>query len=54
MGNDEEFAAMTEEFRRGRLIPPVDSVHDLRDGRTAFERLATAQQFGKIVIRVGS
>jgi NADPH:quinone reductase-like Zn-dependent oxidoreductase len=53
MGNDDEFVAMTEEFRRGRLVPPVDSVHDLRDGRAAFERLASASQFGKIVIRIG-
>jgi NADPH:quinone reductase-like Zn-dependent oxidoreductase len=53
MGNDEEFAAMTEEFRQGRLMPPIDSVHELADGRGAFERLASAEQFGKVVVRVG-
>ena len=52
MGNDEEFDAITAAFRQGQLVPPVDSVHDLRDGRRAFDRLASGAQFGKIVIRV--
>jgi NADPH:quinone reductase-like Zn-dependent oxidoreductase len=52
MGNDAEFDAMTDEFRAGRLIPVVDSVHELRDGRAAFDRLASGAQFGKIVIRI--
>jgi NADPH:quinone reductase-like Zn-dependent oxidoreductase len=52
MGNDAEFDAMTEEFRTGRLMPPIDSVHELRDGARAFERLASGKQFGKIVVRI--
>ncbi len=52
MGNDAEFDAMTAEFRAGRLVPPVDSVHELRDGRRAFDRLASGAQFGKIVVRI--
>ena len=52
MGNDAEFDAMTAEFRAGRLMPVVDSVHELRDGRAAFDRLASGAQFGKIVIRI--
>jgi NADPH:quinone reductase-like Zn-dependent oxidoreductase len=52
MGNDAEFDAITAEFRAGRLVPPVDSVHELRDGRRAFDRLAAGLQFGKIVIRI--
>ena len=52
MGNDAEFDAMTEEFRAGRLMPVVDSVHELRDGRKAFDRLASGAQFGKVVIRI--
>ena len=52
MGNDAEFDAMTEEFRAGRLVPVVDSVHELRDGRKAFDRLASGAQFGKVVIRI--
>jgi NADPH:quinone reductase-like Zn-dependent oxidoreductase len=52
MGNDEEFQAVAAELRSGRLMPPVDSVFELEEGRAAFERLAQAEQFGKIVVRV--
>ena len=52
MGNDAEFDAITSELRAGRLIPPVDSVFDLADGRAAFERLASGEQFGKVVVTV--
>ena len=52
MGNDAEFAAIAGEFRAGRLVPQVDSVHALADGRVAYERLASGKQFGKVVIRV--
>ncbi len=52
MGNDAEFDAVTEQFRAGRLVPVVDSVHELRDGRKAFDRLASGGQFGKVVIRI--
>jgi len=52
MGNDAEFAAVVAELAAGRLTPPVDSVHALADGRAAFERLATGQQFGKVVLRI--
>lgn len=50
MGNDDEFDAVVAELRGGRLLPPVDSVYPLADGRAAFERLASGQQFGKVVI----
>jgi NADPH:quinone reductase-like Zn-dependent oxidoreductase len=53
MGNDTEFSAMTEHLREGRLRPPVDSVFPLEDARGAFERLASGEQFGKVVVRVG-
>lgn len=52
MGNDSEFAMVVDEFNRGNLIPHVDSVFDLEDGRKAFEHLERAEQFGKIVLRV--
>jgi NADPH:quinone reductase-like Zn-dependent oxidoreductase len=52
MGNDAEYDAIVGELRAGRLLPPVDSVHALRDGRAAFERLASGGQFGKVVVRV--
>ena len=52
MGNDAEFAAIAEEFRAGRLIPPVDSTFALADGAQAYTRLESGAQFGKVVIRV--
>ncbi len=52
MGNDAEFDAVTNEFRAGRLSPLVDSVFDIQQGRQAFERLQSGQQFGKIVVRI--
>ena len=38
--------------RAGRLLPPVDSVFPLENGRQAFERLQAGKQFGKIVVRI--
>ncbi len=52
MGNDAEFAAVANELREGRLLPPIDSVFDIREGREAFARLESGAQFGKIVVRV--
>ena len=52
MGNDAEFHSVVEELRRGRLLPPVDSVFEMTDARAAFERLQSREQFGKVVIRV--
>jgi NADPH:quinone reductase-like Zn-dependent oxidoreductase len=52
MGNDAEFDAVVAELRAGRLLPPIDSVHGLADGRAAYERLASGKQFGKVVVRV--
>ncbi|MEP6832276.1 MAG: zinc-binding dehydrogenase [Gemmatimonas sp.] len=52
MGNDAEFSAITDYLRQGKLRPPVDSVFALEDGRSAFERLMSAEQFGKVVVRV--
>jgi NADPH:quinone reductase-like Zn-dependent oxidoreductase len=52
MGNDAEFDAVADEYRAGRLTPLVDSVFDISQGRQAFERLQSGQQFGKIVVRI--
>jgi NADPH:quinone reductase-like Zn-dependent oxidoreductase len=52
MGSDADFDAATNELRQGALIPVVDSVYDLAQGRQAFERLASGEQFGKVVVRV--
>jgi len=52
MGSDDEFARTVDELRAGRLYPPVDSTFPLEEGRQAFERLQSGQQFGKVVITV--
>ncbi len=52
MGNDAEFDAIVAELRAGRLMPPVDSVFPMAEGRAAFERLQRGDQFGKIVVSV--
>jgi len=54
MGNDAEFDAVVEHFRAGRLRPPIDGVHALDDARAAFERMASGEQFGKLVVRIAS
>jgi NADPH:quinone reductase-like Zn-dependent oxidoreductase len=53
MGNDREFDAVMRALGAGALTPPVDSVFSISDSRSAFERLASKEQFGKIVVRVG-
>jgi NADPH:quinone reductase-like Zn-dependent oxidoreductase len=50
MGSDAEFDAIVRELRAGRLLPPVDGVFPLGRAREAFERLASGQQFGKVVV----
>jgi NADPH:quinone reductase-like Zn-dependent oxidoreductase len=52
MGNDREFDAITAALGGGQLIPPVDSVYPLSEGRHAYHRLATGAQRGKIVLAV--
>jgi len=52
MGSDAELDAIVAELAAGRLVPPIDSVHDLADGRAAFERMESGNQFGKIVVRI--
>ena len=52
MGNDAEFEAVANELRAGRLLPEIDSIHELENGREAFARLASGEHFGKVVVRV--
>ncbi|MFM8781713.1 MAG: zinc-binding dehydrogenase [Gemmatimonadota bacterium] len=53
MGNDAEFEAIVGEAAAGRLIPPVDGVYPLAEGREAFARLEAGAQCGKVVLRIG-
>ena len=52
MGSDAEYDEVVHEFKAGALDPVVDSVYPLARAREAFERMAGAEQFGKIVIRI--
>jgi len=52
MGNDQEFDAVVRELRADRLLPPVDRVLRLEQGRAAYEALQSAERFGKIVIAI--
>ena len=52
MGNDDEMDAITQQLREGRLLPVIDSVHDVERSADAVRRLASGQQFGKVVVRV--
>ncbi len=52
MGSEAEWAAVVAEFRAGGLRPPIDSVFPLAEARSAYERLQSGRQFGKVVIRM--
>jgi NADPH:quinone reductase-like Zn-dependent oxidoreductase len=52
MGSESEFEEIVAHFREGRLRPVVDSVYTLANGRAAFERLASREQFGKVVVTI--
>jgi NADPH:quinone reductase-like Zn-dependent oxidoreductase len=52
MGSEAEWAAVASAFRDGGLRPPVDSVLPLARARDAYARLASGQQFGKVVMQV--
>jgi NADPH:quinone reductase-like Zn-dependent oxidoreductase len=52
MGSEAEFDAISRRLAAGELRPVVDSVYPIAEGRRAFERLASGEQFGKVVIRV--
>jgi NADPH:quinone reductase-like Zn-dependent oxidoreductase len=54
MGNDSEFDAVVKAFNEGRLVPTIDSVFSMEDGKAAFARMASGDQFGKIVVSVSA
>ncbi len=51
MGNPSDFAAMLKMFE-GDLRPAIDRVYDMNDVVAAADRMAKADQFGKIVLRI--
>ena len=54
MGTDAEFAAMLAAVEAGRLEPVVDTVFPLGDVRKAYERMASGEGFGKIVLKLSA
>ena len=52
MGDAAEFRAMLDVIGSGAIVPVIDKVFPLAEGRAALERLENAEQFGKIVLEV--
>lgn len=53
MGRPEEFRAMVKFVGRNALEPAVDSVVPLDDAVAAHQRMADAEQLGKLVLKIG-
>ena len=53
MGTREDFAGVLELVATGRVRPVIDEVFPLEEARAAHERMERAEQFGKIVLRIG-
>jgi NADPH:quinone reductase-like Zn-dependent oxidoreductase len=53
MGTRDDFAGMLELVASGRARPVIDEVFPLEEARAAHERMERAEQFGKIVLRIG-
>lgn len=54
MGNAAEYAEIVRRLGRGELRPIVDRVYPMAETRKAYERLAKAEQLGKVVVEVTS
>ncbi|HLZ44872.1 MAG TPA: zinc-binding dehydrogenase [Gemmatimonadales bacterium] len=54
MGNAAEYAEVVRRLGQGELRPIVDRVYPLDQARDAFERLAHAEQLGKVVVELPS
>jgi NADPH:quinone reductase-like Zn-dependent oxidoreductase len=52
LGNAAEFADVVRVLGSGALRPLVDRVYPMREVRAAFERLASGEQLGKIVVEM--
>ncbi|MDE3058334.1 MAG: zinc-binding dehydrogenase [Bacteroidota bacterium] len=53
MGTPEDFSAMLRLYERKTIQPVIDSVVPFEHAREAHRRMEQAQQFGKIVLRIG-
>jgi D-arabinose 1-dehydrogenase-like Zn-dependent alcohol dehydrogenase len=54
MGTDAEFSALLSAVSAGRIVPVVDSVIPLAEGRKAYERMQGSAGLGKIVVKVSA
>jgi NADPH:quinone reductase-like Zn-dependent oxidoreductase len=54
MGNDEEFRQVVALLAQGVLRPVVDTILPLRAAGEAFARLASGNQFGKLVLDIAA
>ena len=54
MSTSGEFAEVVALGNAGKLRPPIDTVFPLAQGAEAYQRLASGQQFGKLVLEVTS
>ncbi|MFP5297606.1 MAG: zinc-binding dehydrogenase [Actinomycetota bacterium] len=53
MGSSDDVASMLRAVGGAKLEPIIDRVYDLADGPEAVQRLASGEQFGKLVVRIG-
>ena len=53
MASDADVSDMLRFVAGTRLKPIVDEVYEFDDGPTALQRLASGDQFGKLVVRIG-
>lgn len=53
MGTPEDFSAMLELYERKKIQPVIDSVFPLEKAGEAHRRMEQAEQFGKIVLKIG-
>lgn len=53
VGSRDDFEAMNAAFAHNKLEPVVDKVFAFDEAKAAFEHLAAAKHFGKVVVRVG-
>ena len=52
MGSKQDFEELLPLLWSGKLKPVIDSVIPLSEGKAAYERLASGEQFGKIILKI--
>jgi NADPH:quinone reductase-like Zn-dependent oxidoreductase len=52
MGSPQDFSAMLALFEDGTLKPAIDRIYEMSDVVAAAEKMASSNQFGKIVLSI--